>query len=317
MSENIRVSVIVPVYNVESYIEECLASVGNQTYARCIECLVVDDKGNDNSIHVAEKYVEDYRGDAIFKIIYREQNGGLSAARNSGVREARGEYIYFLDSDDYLLPDAIEKLLLLADKHGGVDLLPALYKRDDGSMDHFTPDAFPEFSDCQSEIKHALLNFDRLPVTAANRLVRRELFIGNNLWFKEGIIHEDNYWTFFLAKHVKHMAFLPEKIYYYRATDGSITKAPNIKKESLAFKTLITDFCNNIDSFEASAQKTLILNTIIIMFNGRYYESEADKNKLVALFASKNSWYERILLQLYLASRNSKILHLLIRIYNL
>ena len=309
---SVRISIIIPVYKVEEYLDECVQSVVDQTF-RDVEIILVDDGSPDRCPQMCDEWA---KRDERIKVIH-QQNGGLSAARNSGVRVAQGEYLYFLDSDDYLVADAMERMLALADKHGGVDLLPALYQRDDHSMDHFTSDAFPEFSDDQSEIKHALLNFDRLPVTAANRLIRRELFIEHDLWFKEGIIHEDNYWTFFLAKHVKRMAYLPEKIYYYRITEGSITKAPNIKKEAFAFKTLVTDFCKNIDTFERGAQMTLILNTIIIMLNGGYYESEADKQALLDLFASKNRWYERVLFSMYLNTKNSKVLHALIRLYKL
>ena len=130
--------------------------------------------------------------------------------------------------------------------------------------------AFPEFSDNQKIIKRALLDYDRIPVTAANRLIRRQLITDNALWFKEGIIHEDNYWTFFLAKHVRRMAFCPEKLYFYRETPGSITKSKNTEKEVLAFKTMVRDFTANIDDFERGAQKRYIFLHILSL--NRYNE---------------------------------------------
>ena len=92
-----RVSIIIPVYNVEPYIEECLHSVYEQTTDTEIECLIVDDKGNDNSIHIAETFVATHNDKAKtkFKIIYRDTSGGLSAARNTGIKAATGEYLYF------------------------------------------------------------------------------------------------------------------------------------------------------------------------------------------------------------------------------
>lgn len=229
-----RVSVIVPVYNVEAYIEECLTSVANQTAGGDIECIIVDDKGTDRSIYIAEQFIESNKGntEVDFKIIYRESNGGLSAARNTGIKAAIGEYLYFLDSDDTIVPQCIERLLDLADKYGGVDLLPALYIRENDEMSQFGKHSFPEFSDDRELIKRSLLDYDKIPVTAANRLVRRELILENKLFFKEGIIHEDNYWTFFLAKYVQRMAFCAEKLYYYRVTPGSITKKTNIEKNT-------------------------------------------------------------------------------------
>lgn len=293
-----RVSIIIPVYNVEPYIEECLHSVYEQTTDTEIECLIVDDKGNDNSIHIAETFVATHNDKAKtkFKIIYRDTNGGLSAARNTGIKAATGEYLYFLDSDDTIVPQCIETLLNIADKHGGVDLLPALYIRENNDMEQFGCHSFPEFSDNRSLIKRSLLDYDKIPVTAANRLIRRELITENNLFFKEGIIHEDNYWSFFLAKYVKRMAFCAEKLYYYRETPGSITKEPNIEKESYAFSTIIKDCCDNIDDYEKGAQKRFILLHLLTMYANKYYHSIEDFGKLKHYFSNHNSLIEKLLL---------------------
>lgn len=266
-----KVSIIIPVYNVEQYVKECLQSVANQTMTEGIECIIVDDCGQDNSAAIAKLFIDSYQGDIRFTFIQREKNGGLSAARNTGIEAATGEYVYFLDSDDYLVPSAIETLMSIADRNGGVDLLPALYITNAGHhMDQFGSHSFPEFSDNQKTIKRALLDYDRIPVTAANRLIRRQLIIDYELWFKEGIIHEDNYWTFFLAKYVKRMAFCPEKLYFYRETPGSITKSKNTEKEVLAFKTMVRDFTANIDDFERGAQKRFIFLHILSL--DRYNE---------------------------------------------
>ena len=293
-----RVSIIIPVYNVEPYIEECLHSVYEQTTDTEIECLIVDDKGNDNSIHIAETFVATHNDKAKtkFKIIYRDTNGGLSAARNTGIKAAKGDYLYFLDSDDTIVPQCIETLLNIADKHGGVDLLPALYIRENDDMEQFGCHSFPEFSDNRSLIKRSLLDYDKIPVTAANRLIRRELITENNLFFKEGIIHEDNYWSFFLAKYVKRMAFCAEKLYYYRETPGSITKEPNIEKESYAFSTIIKDCCDNIDDYEIGAQKRFILLHLLTMYANKYYHSTKDFEKIKHYFSNHNSLIEKLLL---------------------
>lgn len=293
-----RVSIIIPVYNVEPYIEECLHSVYEQTTDTEIECLIVDDKGNDNSIHIAETFVATHNDKAKtkFKIIYRDTNGGLSAARNTGIKAAKGDYLYFLDSDDTIVPQCIETLIHLADKHGGVDLLPALYIRENNDMEQFGCHSFPEFSDDRSLIKRSLLDYDKIPVTAANRLIRRELITENNLFFKESIIHEDNYWSFFLAKYVKRMAFCAEKLYYYRETPGSITKEPNIEKESYAFSTIIKDCCDNIDDYEKGAQKRFILLHLLTMYANKYYHSIEDFGKLKHYFSNHNSLIEKLLL---------------------
>lgn len=299
-----RISIIIPVYNVEQYVEECLKSVANQTMTEGIECIIVDDCGPDNSAAIAKQFIDSYKGDIRFTFIQRENNGGLSAARNTGIEAATGEYVYFLDSDDYLVPSAIETLISIADRNGGVDLLPALYITNAGHhMNQFGGHSFPEFSDNQKIIKCALLDYDRIPVTAANRLIRRQLIIDNALWFKEGIIHEDNYWTFFLAKHVKRMAFCPRKLYFYRETPGSITKSKNTEKEVLAFKTMVRDFTANIDDFERGAQKRYIFLHILLLDRYKDYIDTQEWKDMLRAFLHSCSLAERIVFGLTMTSK--------------
>lgn len=106
MSEMPLVSVIVPVYNVEQYIEECIRSIQNQTY-RNLEVIIVNDGTQDNSIKICEGCIT---GDERFRIIH-EENSGLSAARNNGLSQAKGDYFFFIDSDDYIEENAIEELV--------------------------------------------------------------------------------------------------------------------------------------------------------------------------------------------------------------
>ena len=104
------ISIIVPVYNVALYVESCIRSVIRQTYDGPMECIVVDDCGTDNSMDIVEKLVAEYDGPISFKVLHHEHNRGLSAARNTGMDEAKGDYLFFLDSDDELTEDCIEKL---------------------------------------------------------------------------------------------------------------------------------------------------------------------------------------------------------------
>lgn len=322
MLRKYHVSIIIPIYNVELYIEECLQSVANQTITEGVECIIVDDCGTDNSAEIAKQFIEAYHGNIKFGFVQREKNGGLSAARNSGIRVASGRYVYFLDSDDYLVPEAIETLLSLADKYDDVDLIPALYitngKRD---MSQFSEHSFPEFSDDQYLIKRSLLDYDCIPVTAANRLIKRELILENNLWFKEGIIHEDNYWTFFLAKYVKRMAFCPKKLYYYRITPGSITNKVNRTKEMLAFKTMIVDFSNHIDDVEKGAQKRNIFSLLLIAIDSHYYHDEEDSFFMINKYKKQNGWVINLLLSMIFKLKKetyvrNKIIHILMKLFD-
>ena len=107
-----KVSIIIPVYNVEAYIEDCIASVMAQDYEQ-LEVLIVDDCTPDQSISIVEKMISGYEGPHTYRIIRHAKNGGQSAARNSGISEAAGELIYFLDSDDYICEKAISNLVEL------------------------------------------------------------------------------------------------------------------------------------------------------------------------------------------------------------
>lgn len=300
----IKISIIIPVYNVEEYIEECLLSVANQTMTDGLECIIVDDCGNDDSAIIAKKFIDSYHGNVQFSFIQRAANGGLSAARNTGIKAARGEYIYFLDSDDYIIPSAIEKLVTITDNCGGVDLLPALFITCQGHfMESFGRHSFPAFSENPHIIKRALLDYYRIPLTATNRLIRRLLVIDNNLWFKEGIIHEDNYWNFFIAKYVKRMAFCSDKLYYYRMNQNSITKSVNKEKKSFSYATMVHDFMGNIDNFEVGAQKQYIF---LHLLTTRWLKEYIPKNKyqtLIRNFASKCAFSEKILFAISMYSR--------------
>ena len=106
-----KITIVIPVYNVAPYIKDCLASVMKQTYKGEIECLLIDDCGTDNSMGVVSQVLKDYSGKIDFRIYRHKYNRGLSAARNTGIEHATGEYIYFLDSDDEITSDCMEKLV--------------------------------------------------------------------------------------------------------------------------------------------------------------------------------------------------------------
>ena len=316
-----KVSIVIPIYNVEPYILECLQSVANQTFQEGLECILVDDCGTDESVQVAEQFLKSYQGEIHFELVHHEKNGGLSAARNTGIRASHGEYLYFLDSDDTIKPNCIEQLLNLAEKHKA-DLVIGFYETGDDRMSQFDKIYYPEIVSDKGQIKRMLLNYDYLPVTAANRLVKREFFFEKQLFFEEGIIHEDNYWTFFLAKHVNRMAICKEKVYNYRLTQGSITNKVNVKKETLAYQTMIVDFCNHIDGLEKGAQKRDIFCLLLGAIDSHYYTDNKERKNLITMFACQNGLIVRILLMLLFAVKNksssfvrTKLINLLIKIF--
>lgn len=117
-----RISIIVPVYNVERYITECLQSVMRQNYQGPMECIVVDDCGTDKSVEIAERLIAEYDGPIDFIVLHHEKNLGISCARNTGMDVAQGDYVFFLDSDDWISDDCIDYLVSLANT-GNYDMV--------------------------------------------------------------------------------------------------------------------------------------------------------------------------------------------------
>lgn len=313
----IHISIIVPIYNVEHYIEQCLISVAQQSMTEGVECILVNDCGGDNSIKIAETFIERYSGNVKFSIIHHEKNKGLSAARNSGIRVAKGKYLLFLDSDDFLLPHCLSYLFKAATENNA-ELVQGGYSSDSEYLKNLSAIQHPSFTDDRKYIMKTLLNYDVNPVMAQNRLVEKRLIVNNGIWFKEGIIHEDTYWTFFLAKHVKRMAFCLKETYFYRVTPGSITQHVNKEKETKAFFTLINDFTDNIDNFEKGAQKRYVFLNLLVMKKNGFIDSSKGFHDLVKKFLRKCSLLEAFLILISLNSKgfmHVKVVNLLQKLF--
>lgn len=222
MTDLMKISIIVPCYNVEKYIIECLQSITNQTYKGEIECLLIDDCGTDYTLNLVQTFIENYKGDISFKIIHHTNNRGLSAARNTGVEHATGDYIYFLDSDDYISNDCIEVLTrpLNAQKYDMVlgDLEMFGNPRDI----LFLPEEEKSILGKEEIFKHWYV--DRLIyVMAWNKLIKASLFKQCDLTFLEGQLHEDELWTYKIACNIESLAIQKHCTYYYRIRENSIT----------------------------------------------------------------------------------------------
>lgn len=112
------ISIIIPVYNVEQYIHRCLESIIEQSIENVrIECILVDDCSPDKSMDIVQKIADDYHGEIQFKMLRHKENRGVSAARNTGLKHASGDYILFVDSDDYLLPNSISLFVEQLNSH--------------------------------------------------------------------------------------------------------------------------------------------------------------------------------------------------------
>lgn len=236
-----KVSIIVPVYNVEPYIEDCLKSVGMQQYDGEIECIVVDDCGTDKSIDIARRYVEDYNGSVKFKIVAHEYNRGLSAARNTGIENSSGDYVYFLDSDDEMLPGAVQ---CLAE--------PVKSKEYDFVIGDYTVTG--KYTSLETvelrEGEHGDVLKNRISgkwyQMAVNKLVNKTFIIDNNIFFKEGLIHEDELWSFEMAICARNMYVVHKDTYHYRRREGSITTSSRAICSLDAYSKVCVGMCDAV-----------------------------------------------------------------------
>lgn len=218
------VSIIIPVYNVSDYVERCLQSVMAQTYTD-IECIIVDDCTPDDSIEKCERMIAAYDGPITFKVLHHEKNRGLSAARNTGIEAASGEYLYFLDSDDWIIPECIQLMCDCVEKHPETEIVMGGAIATNGGflyMDYDKKDFLPEYSDDVDWINKAFLTHEMLSMTAWNVLINRTFLFSNHLFFVEGLVNEDEVWHFMLSKYVSHLSILHKNTYVYVIRENSI-----------------------------------------------------------------------------------------------
>lgn len=241
-----EVSIIIPVYNVAPYIEDCLKSVMRQTFTGQMECLVVDDCGTDDSIPIAERLIADYDGSIRFEILHHERNRGLSAARNTGIEKAVGEYIFFVDSDDEITEDCIEKMMAIVKKNSEVEMVQGTYEWD-GDIKKYPCMATDSHTHAITNqcVRDSLYHYHLVTSPAWNKLLRRSFLIDNNLLFKEGVLYEDFLWKFFVLKYIENVYFISDVTYHYRKRSGSIMTGTDIRTSahhfSVDYKEIVTN----------------------------------------------------------------------------
>lgn len=229
-----RISVIIPVYNVEKYLPDCVESVLKQTYTD-LEIILVDDGSQDTSGRICDEYVKQ---DSRVQVIHKK-NGGLSSARNAGINHATGQYFFFLDSDDWIAENALE-LLYKEIKRTESDLaLCNMQYVDDNGRNLSNQNAYREYC-MNGELwtqedfwKHYKGVGHIVCVVACNKLYKQELF--NDKRYAEGKIREDEFMIHHIVAECKKMVCVEPKLYFYRQRDGSImNSAYDIKQLNAA-----------------------------------------------------------------------------------
>ena len=223
------VSIIIPLYNVENYVIDSLKSAFAQTYSD-IDFLLVDDCSTDHTMQIVEEYVLNHPRREAVRIIHHDKNLGLSAARNTGLEKACGEYVYFMDSDDEITEDCIENQAI---SDSGADWVMGNIELQGASSQHIKKVLERQIEG--EEIFLSYLNQEWLEA-ACNKLLRRTFLIENELTFVSGLLHEDVLWSYHLAKVSKKVKFIQNKGYIYKVREGSITSTKVKKRvESFAF----------------------------------------------------------------------------------
>lgn len=214
------VSIIVPVYNVEQYIIECIRSIIEQDYSN-LEIILIDDCGSDNSIPLIKQTFQDER----IRIITQDVNRGQAAGRNWGIKTSKGDLIYFLDADDFIEPNAISSLVKSWASAPDIDVVMASHMLWDGNS-IIAKREFPHHSYDNSSSAHEIIESlltDKWYNVVWNKLYKRSIFFELNLFFKEGVFYEDAIFNYQMTLKVKKIQVIPDGLYYYRVNNDSST----------------------------------------------------------------------------------------------
>ena len=241
-----NLSIVIPVYHVAPYIEECLRSVRRQTYTGSMECLIVDDCGTDDSMAIAKRTIAAYEGPIIFLMFHHERNLGLSAARNTGTLAAKGDYIFYLDSDDVITEDCIALLMAKAEEWPEAELVQgnSCCHALTGETSVFVKQYASAIACTNDEVRKCYYR-NRVD-TVWNKLIRRDFLIDHQLFNKEGIIHEDILWVFYLLKYLNKVCFVSTVTYHQRKRPNSITTGTDKVTEACHWAIIYDDMLSNL-----------------------------------------------------------------------
>ena len=241
------ISIIIPVYNVKDFVGKCLGSVARQKYEN-LDIVIVDDGSTDGSGEICDEFaVIDKR-----VRVFHKKNGGLSDARNFGIKEAKGEIIAFVDSDDFVSEDFVSAMygeMMKSD----ADIVVCGYNL-------MKPKR--EVMNGEEAVVKLLTQQENIDVVAWNKLYKKSLFVDNDIWFPKGKKHEDTLTTYKVLSKAGKVAYLDEALYCYVERGGSIMKTGGIEERlemrELAAKEAVEYFKDNKD-LEQAAKIALLL----------------------------------------------------------
>lgn len=273
MKREVYFSIIVPVYNVEKYIHKCVESILKQNI-KIYELILVNDGSLDGSGLICDEYARKYKN---IKVIHRD-NGGLSAARNSGLKIAIGKYVMFLDSDDFIAQNALEKFYEVT-KNDSPDVIAAYgYKYfENGNLNEGVPfrNSIKGIVNGKEFYKKALYQ-NKMSVGAPYYLTSMELIKKYKLNFRKDLLHEDELWTPILLLHAQRVIDLPFRFYYYRSDNlNSITRSTkNIKKRAMSRLHISELLSNELRDYDGGGDVDCFYDNIAAQYMYAVYDGK-------------------------------------------
>ena len=258
MDEGILVSIIVPVYNVQNFLVECIMSLVEQTYKN-IEIIIINDGSTDQSPYICERFAQNYNNISV----YHNQNGGASKARNFGLGKAKGKYIYFIDSDDFINNRSIELLVSKAEAYKADIVFFETNIMIETKNDYFTNNFYQRHQsfyqplnglDMLIELKKNNDFFSSIPLL----FFRRDLFNQINPFY-EGIIYEDTLFTFTIFIKCGLVVHLPELLYNRRVRSESIMTSKQTYKNFISIVKVYEETYNLLYRFGDNKKKEKVI----------------------------------------------------------
>lgn len=289
-----KISVIIPVYATEKYLEECLNSVINQTYKN-IEILIIYKEAKDNSLKIIKEFT---KKDKRIKLFFQD-NGGLGGARNIGIDNSSGDYIFFLDSDDWICPQTLELLLNKIDKDKSDLIMFPFFSYDDsrgiimknawGSKINFNKKLIDKSFSYKDLTPQEFISENAI-VVAWNKLYRRDFLKKFNLRFPENLRYEDNPFYYKAIMLASSISVLNRKLLYYRINRDNSLQASNHDNKNVLDIIKIMKIIEN-DIIDNKLSKDYYQQFESYMYNEFLWRFKLlRKNKLLFLKSVKNNF---------------------------
>lgn len=292
------VTIICPFYNVEKFIKRCIESVLNQTYQH-IELILIDDCGVDSSLDIVKSLVLNNTSEKSVRLISHEHNKGVGEARNTGIQYSTGDYLFFLDSDDFLFPYSIELLVDLSNRNM-VDVVGGSYQITDSGQDDFRIYSGMYYGE---EVIKAFYYLKKWDCVCWNLLIKTSVIKDHYITFPQLKYSEDVFFLFQLYLHVKSILLIPDITYVYEKNQTSITNTETmlskIKSSEKAYDLMLSYFrqYSNKSVYVVSFMNDYRLYLIAFYIQQKYRLDSLSNNLFVPIISSKYMFRSKLSLK--------------------